>query len=73
MDKSILERAALARKRLRRSGTVQALGAGAAIQRALQLRPAARSSVVASAVKLQMKPSDVIAKADAARKRLRRG
>ena len=73
MDKSNLQKADVARRRLRRSSAVQALGAEAAIRTGLELRAAARSAVSIPAVKLKLKPAAVMAKAAAARKLLLRG
>ena len=73
MDKSMLRMADVARRRVRRSSAVQAPGTGTAIRTGLEIRAATRSSVTAQAVKLQLKPAAVMAKAAAARKLLRRG
>ena len=73
MDKSMLRKADVARRRVRRSGAVQGLDTAAAIRTGLELRAAARSAVAGSAVNLQVKPAVVMAKAAAARKLRRRG
>jgi len=73
MDKSMLRKAGVARRRVRRPGAVRGLDTAAAIRTGLELRAAARSAVAVSAAKLQVNPAAVMAKAAAARKPLRRG
>ena len=69
MKKSQSSKAEAARKRVLRTGTVQARSA----RSALELRTAARSTVVASAIKPELKLDAVHAKATAATKLLHRG
>jgi hypothetical protein len=73
MDKSMLRKADVARRRVRRPGADRGLDTAAAIRTGFELRAAARSAVATSAAKLQVKPAAVMAKAAAARKQLHRG